>query len=408
MAYSRFDLEAFIRQYVTKRPESLLEADLIANHDLLASRIDGSRVLVIGGAGTIGSNYIKALLRYKPAKLVVVDINENGLTELVRDLRSSQEYHIPTDFITYPFNLGDAVFAKMFRALGPFDIVANFAAHKHVRSEKDVFSIEAMVENNVLRARVLLDLLSESPPKHFFCVSTDKAANPVNVMGATKKLMEEVILAYSQRFPVTTARFANVAFSNGSLPLGFLDRVSKGQPWSCPKGIRRFFVSPIESGQICLMACVLGQTGDIFFPKLDPEVDMIPFDEIAIDLCKALGYQPLICTSEQQAREAADLWRNGSTQDFPIFFFESDTSGEKAFEEFYTEIEDLDLDRFQQLGVVLNAKRATLKEAKQTTQLLSKLLTQDEVSKADIVEALRKYLPNFEHIEKGKHLDQRM
>src|SRR5665647_2763920 len=219
---TNFNLNHFISTCITKRPQSLLEDDFLKYDAELNKLINGKKVLVIGGAGTIGSSYIKAILKFNIAKLVVVDINENGLTELVRDLRSSTEYNIPNEFITYPVNFGDRVFEKIFQQHGPFEIVANFAAHKHVRSEKDIFSIEAMIENNVLRARKLLDILIKFPPEHFFCVSTDKAANPVNIMGASKKLMEELIMAYSDRLPITTARFANVAFSNGSLPLGFI------------------------------------------------------------------------------------------------------------------------------------------------------------------------------------------
>jgi len=263
-----FDLNAFIAQHVTERSTSLFEADLAANHALLQSRINGRSVLVIGGAGTIGASFVRALLRFKPAKLYVVDINENGLTELTRDLRSSLGLHIPEDYKTYPINFGDKVFEKLLQKEGPFDIVANFAAHKHVRSEKDHYSIEAMIENNVMRTKRLLDLLLENPPKHFFCVSTDKAANPVNVMGASKKLMEEVLLAYAKQMPISTARFANVAFSNGSLLDGFLHRLMKRQPLSAPLDVRRYFVSPQESGELCLLACLLGEPGDIFFPKL--------------------------------------------------------------------------------------------------------------------------------------------
>ena len=231
-----FNLDTFIREHVTFRDQSLLNYDLTKYGEALTSRINDKSVLVIGGAGTIGSSYIKAMLKFKIRKLVVVDINENGLTELVRDLRSSTNFNVPEEFITYPVNFGDRVMEKIFHQHGPFEIVANFAAHKHVRSEKDSFSIEAMIENNVLRARKLLDILLVSPPEHFFCVSTDKAANPVNIMGASKKLMEELIMAYADKLPITTARFANVAFSNGSLPLGFLERLQKKQPWSCPLG----------------------------------------------------------------------------------------------------------------------------------------------------------------------------
>jgi FlaA1/EpsC-like NDP-sugar epimerase len=235
------NLDEFISGNITFRESSLFEKDLINYNLELSNEINNKSVLVIGGAGTIGSNYIKSLLKFCPKKLIVVDINENGLTELVRDLRSSSDLNVPYDFVTYPINFGDEVFINIFKNHGPFDVVANFAAHKHVRSEKDIYSIQAMIENNVFKARNLLDLLFEFPPSHFFCVSTDKAANPVNIMGASKKLMEELIMSYSSKVNVTTARFANVAFSNGSLPLGFINRLNKNQPWSCPLGIKRFF-----------------------------------------------------------------------------------------------------------------------------------------------------------------------
>ena len=402
-----FNLDNFISTFVTKRPNSLLGDDLTKYHSELESRINGKRVLVIGGAGTIGSSYIKAILKFKISKLVVVDINENGLTELVRDLRSSNEYNIPQEMITYPVNFGDRVFEKIFWQHGPFEIAANFAAHKHVRSEKDVFSIEAMVENNVLRARKLLDLLLKFPPEHFFCVSTDKAANPVNIMGASKKLMEELIMAYSDKLPITTARFANVAFSNGSLPLGFLERLNKRQPWSCPIGIRRFFVSPRESGELCLMASIMGESGDIFFPKLDEERDMIPFDLIAIDLLNALGLKPDICETEEEARQKA-LFLNEKSTAFPVYFFKSDTSGEKSYEEFFTENEILDNDSFINLGVVKNSKKRSIQEIDYIFDRLKILFESKEVNKESIVHILKEYLPNFEHIETGRGLDSKM
>lgn len=432
-----FNLDHFISTYVTKRPQSLLTDDFIKYDTELNKRINGKKVLVIGGAGTIGSSYIKAILKFRFAKLVVVDINENELTELVRDLRSSTEYHIPEEFITYPVNFGDQVFEKIFRQHGPFQIVANFAAHKHVRSEKDIFSIEAMIENNVLRARKLLDLLLDSPPEHFFCVSTDKAANPVNIMGASKKLMEELIMAYSDKLQIKTARFANVAFSNGSLPLGFLNRLSKRQPWSCPLGIRRFFVSPQESGEICLMASILGESGDIFFPKLDEDRDMIPFDQLALDLLKELGLEADICASEDEARLKAieregprERGRDGENKEisipvslsprrqgaksparplaWPIFFFSSDTSGEKSFEEFFTEQEVVDTDSFINLGIVKNCKKRSIQEIDSIFDQLHVLFESQNVTKAAIVDILKVYLPNFEHIETGKGLDSKM
>ena len=403
----QFNLDHFIKTFVTKRSESLLGPDLNKFKIELNRRINRKNVLVIGGAGSIGASYIKAILNYNIAKLVVVDINENGLAELVRDLRSSDAQKIPDEFVTYPVNFGDCVFEKIFRHHGPFDIVANFAAHKHVRSEKDIFSIEAMIENNVLRARKLLDMLLEFPPEHFFCVSTDKAANPVNIMGASKKLMEEMIMAYSDKFPIKTARFANVAFSNGSLPSGFLERLNKSQPWSCPKGIRRFFVSPQESGELCLIASILGESGDIFFPKLDEELDMIPIDQIALDLLIYIGFKPDICNTEEEARVKGKKL-NQSSETYPIYFFETDTTGEKNFEEFYIDNEILDNKTFINLGVVKNSKKRTIEEIDSVFNQFNVLFSSESVSKELIVNLLQSFLPNFEHIETGKNLDVKM
>jgi len=258
------DYNQFILQFL-KRDRSLFATDIEENETELCAAIKGKNMLVIGGAGTIGSSYIKAALNFHPAKLVVVDINENGLAELVRDLRSTKDQFVPPEFYTYPLSFDNPAFIKLFKAHGPFHIVANFAAHKHVRSEKDIYSIEALLENNVVKANGLLDLLTEYKPEHFFCVSTDKAANPVNIMGASKKMMEELILSYSGHFKISTARFANVAFSNGSLLEGFIKRIEKQQPLSCPADVTRFFVAPQESGEICLMACILGQQRRSFF-----------------------------------------------------------------------------------------------------------------------------------------------
>ena len=239
-----FSLDSFINQYVTKRPYSMFHSDIEANQDTLAEKIAGKSVLVIGGAGSIGSSFIKALLPFRPTALVVVDTNENALAELTRDLRSTKGMYVPDDYVPYPMDFASSVFEKMFRGRGGFDIVGNFSAHKHVRSEKDIYSVEALLQNNVLHAKLLLDLLGEYPPEEYFCVSTDKAANPVNIMGASKRIMEDVIFSYSDKFPVKTARFANVAFSNGSLPAGFLARISRLQPLSAPSDVRRYIVSP--------------------------------------------------------------------------------------------------------------------------------------------------------------------
>jgi FlaA1/EpsC-like NDP-sugar epimerase len=404
--HTTFNLNTFIRQ-ITGRQESLFASDIDQNSTRLTQEIKGKSVLVIGGAGTIGSSFIRAILRFEPAKIFVVDTNENGLTELVRDVRSTNGLYVPTDFITYPISFTQAVFAKFFHQQGPFDIVANFAAHKHVRSEKDLISIEAMVENNVLSARDLLEMLREKPPAHFFCVSTDKAANPVNIMGASKKMMEEVIMAYANYFPATTARFANVAFSNGSLLFGFMERMMKQQPLSCPSDVKRFFVSPEESGQLCMLACVLGQSGDVFFPKLDPERDMLNFKPIAISFLNALGYEADICHSDQEAREKASMFQSNS-KTYPIYFFESDTNGEKAFEEFFTDEEDLDLESFNELGIVKNMPRRSLTEIDEMINAMRAFFNDPLSSKSSLVDKIVEYVPTFEHIERGKNLDQKM
>lgn len=398
-----FNIESFVARHITGRAESFFLEDMMQNKGVLKERIGGKSALVIGGAGTIGSSYIKALLEYEPSKVVVVDINENGLTELVRDCRSSSWLKVPDTFKLYPVSLGDTVFEKICKREGPFDIVANFSAHKHVRSEKDVYSVEAMIENNVFRAVRLLEWLEQNPPAHFFCVSTDKAANPVNVMGASKKLMEDLIMTFSGDFTVTTARFANVAFSNGSLLAGFLDRLMKNQPLACPSDVRRFFVSPKESGQICLMACMLGQTGEIFFPKLR-ENDMKRFSEVVEPFLAFFGKEPLYCSSEKEAREKT-LEARGNQ--YPVYLFSSDTTGEKMYEEFYTEEEELDLQRFQSLGVIKTALRS---DKASLLRQLSELqdLFRGDISKTEVVSMLTKLVPGFLHHETGHNLDHKM
>lgn len=402
-----FNTNQFISTYITERHTSLFANDIEKNKEQLHQAIDGKSVIVIGGAGTIGSSYIKAILKFKPAKLYVVDLNENGLTELVRDLRSSVGYNIPEDFKTYPIDFASDVFEKILVNEGPFHIVANFAAHKHVRSEKDHYSIEAMVNNNVIKAKRLLDLLVENPPEHFFCVSTDKAANPVNVMGASKKLMEDVILAYAKKIPITTARFANVAFSNGSLLFGFIERMMKRQPLSSPTDVKRYFVSPEESGQICMLACMLGESGQIFFPKLREE-QMKTFSSIGVNFLKEFGnYEPEYCATEQEARKKALALADDSLT-YPVYFFGSDTSGEKQYEEFFVEGEDVDMTTFEQLGVIRNAPSKPMTEIEKLFDALNKVFQSKEVTKQAIVDAIGDFIPNFKHIETGKSLDQKM
>ncbi len=401
-----FNLDKYISEKVIMRDNSMFQTDIEKYKDVLTEKIKGKSVLVIGGAGSIGSSFIKALLSFKPASLVVVDINENALAELTRDLRSTKGMYVPPDYVTYPMDFASPVFEKMFRKRGGFDIVGNFSAHKHVRSEKDIYSVEALLQNNVLHAKILLDLLTEFPPEEYFCVSTDKAANPVNIMGASKRIMEDVIFSYSDKFPVKTARFANVAFSNGSLPAGFLARIQKLQPLSAPSDVRRYFVSPEESGQICLLAAMLGENRAIFFPKLK-EAQMMTFDGIARSLLKEHGYEALECNSDEEAIDKAEDLKNGSNL-YPVHFSVSDTSGEKPFEEFVTEAETANYDRFSSLGVITEKEIPDKSKVEKLFVDLIAAFSKKETTKEEVISIMKAYLPNFEHIETGKSLDSKM
>lgn len=401
-----FNLNKFISEHVTQRSSSLFAADIEANRGKLSEEIEGRSVLVIGGAGSIGSQFIRSVCQFRPAKLVVVDLSENGLALLTRDLRSTYGMYVPQDYRTYTLNFADPIFERIFREEKGFDIVANFSAHKHVRSEKDKYSVQALIENNDIKAKRLLDLLCEFPPRHFFCVSTDKAANPVNIMGASKRVMEDLIMAYADRFPVTTARFANVAFSNGSLPLSFLDRIMSKQPLVAPSDVRRYFVSPEESGQICMLACVLGKSGEVFFPKLR-EDDMKTFSEICDRFITAMGYEKREFDNDEEAKRfAAEMPYD--TKVWPVVYSKSDTTGEKSFEEFYVPGEKLNLDRFQSLGVIEESKHRTIGEVNAFFEKLETLFANPDFTKGEVVDALKAFIPNFEHEEKGKNLDQKM
>lgn len=400
------NVSLFISKYVTLRPKSLFEEEINIHKEKLSKKICNKSVLVIGGAGSIGSSFIKAILPFKPASLVVADINENALAELTRDLRSIREISMPDTYIPYPMDYASDTFEKMFISNKGFDIIANFSAHKHVRSEKDIFSVEALLNNNVLHAKKLLDLLAKYPPEEYFCVSTDKAANPVNIMGASKRIMEDLIFSYSDKFPVKTARFANVAFSNGSLPAGFLSRIEKQQPISAPLDVRRYFVSPEESGQICMLACMLGKNREIFFPKLD-ETQMKTFDEIAVKLLEEYGYKVIRCTSDKEAMDKAEVLKAGS-RDYPVVFSLSDTAGEKLYEEFYTDMESTDQNRFHSLGVVIGKEKPDGEKLEKLLNDLEAEFNKYGTSKEKIVEIMKSYLPEFGHIETGKSLDSKM
>ncbi|MBQ7712109.1 MAG: UDP-N-acetylglucosamine 4,6-dehydratase [Bacteroidales bacterium] len=401
-----FNLDKFIAESVTFRSSSLLENDIQSNAEILTQEIEGKSVCVIGGAGSIGSSFIKAVLRFRPRKLVVIDLNENGLVELTRDLRSTYGMYVPEEYRTYTLSFTDPIFERIFREEKGFDIVANFSAHKHVRSEKDKYSVQALIENNDIKAKKLLDLLVVYPPRHFFCVSTDKAANPVNIMGASKRIMEDMIMAYTTKFKVTTARFANVAFSNGSLPDGWLNRVAKKQPLAAPNDVKRYFVSPEESGQICMLACILGKNGEIFFPKLGEE-QMMTFSGICDRFIEDLGAEKQEFSNDEDAKKFADEMPFGSKK-YPVVYFKSDTTGEKAYEEFYVPGEKLDMNRFKSLGVIEEVEKRPMNEIDNFFEEMEHIFAQADFTKEEVVRAIKKFIPNFEHEEKGKNLDQKM
>ena len=404
-----FNLEKFIGKYVTHRDVSMFSADIEANKEQLSAGVQDKRVCVIGGAGSIGSSFIKALLRFEPKQLVVIDLNENGLAELTRDLRSSANIRVPEDYRTYTLDFASPIFERIFREDKGYDIVANFSAHKHVRSERDKYSVQALIENNDIKAKKLMDLMMEYKPKHFFCVSTDKAANPVNIMGASKRILEDLVMAYSKEFPVTTARFANVAFSNGSLPDGWLHRLQKRQPLAAPTDVKRYFVSPEESGQICLLACILGNSGEIFFPKLGEE-QMLTFSSICDDFVRANGLSKHLCTSDEEAKKyvserVSELENDG---EWPVVYTGSDTTGEKAYEEFYVEGETLNMTRFTSLGVIECSPRHNMTEVDKLFAEFREIFAQDNFTKVEVVDAIRQFIPTFQHEERGKNLDSKM
>ncbi len=401
-----FNIDKFISESVTYRDKSMFASDIDANKTILSLEIKDKKICVIGGAGSIGSSFIKAILRFEPKSVVVIDLNENGLAELVRDVRSTYGLYVPNEFRCYTLNFADPIFERIFREEKGFDIVANFSAHKHVRSEKDRYSVQALIENNDIKAKKLMDLLCEFPPKHFFCVSTDKAANPVNIMGASKRIMEDMVMAYNEYFKVTTARFANVAFSNGSLPDGWTRRLQKRQPLVAPNDVKRYFVSPEESGQICMLACILGRPGEVFFPKLGEE-QMLTFSSICDDFVKASGFAKKELSSDAEAKRYASTMSDDNNY-YPVVYFKSDTTGEKAYEEFYVEGEKTDMSRFKSLGVVEQTIRHNMSEVNNFFINLENIFTKNNFTKEDIVAAIKDFIPNFEHEEKGKNLDQKM
>ncbi|MDP2782316.1 UDP-N-acetylglucosamine 4,6-dehydratase [Devosia sp.] len=378
----------------------------VSNHEAELQRIiAASTFLVIGGAGSIGQAVTKEIFKRKPCKLHVVDISENNMVELVRDIRSSYGY-IDGDFQTFALDVGSVEYDAFIKADGKYDYVLNLSALKHVRSEKDPFTLMRMIDVNILNTEKTLLQSIANKSKKYFCVSTDKAANPVNMMGASKRIMEMFLMRRSLEISISTARFANVAFSDGSLLHGFNQRIQKRQPIVAPQDIKRYFVTPKESGELCLLSCIFGENMDIFFPKLSEELHLITFAEIAAKYLKQIGYEPYLCTSEDEARKLAETWP--AEGKWPCLFTDSDTTGEKDFEEFFTENETLDMARFQNLGVIKNKPTFDNQALVNFTQFINERKNVQSWTKEEIVDLFHKMIPDFGHKETGKYLDGKM
>ncbi|MFB4202407.1 UDP-N-acetyl-alpha-D-glucosamine C6 dehydratase [wastewater metagenome] len=387
------------------REAPLFDEDLTRYRSELAERVAGGRFLVIGGAGTIGQAVVREVFRRNPAALDVVDISENNLVELVRDLRSSLGY-IDGDFRTFALDAGSVPFDALMREECGYDYVLNLSALKHVRSEKDPYSLMRMVEVNIENTLRTARWAREKGASKYFCVSTDKAAAPANMMGASKRIMELFLMRESETLPVSMARFANVAFSDGSLLHGFNQRLLKRQPLSAPNDVRRYFVTDRESGELCLLSCMLGENRDVFFPKLSERLHLTTFSEIAVRYLAALGYEAVACSTEVEAR--ASVEEMAAKGQWPCYFFASDTTGEKDFEEFYTDGEDLDWERFRNLGVIRNPPEYDADKLDYFLRAVSRLRFAGRWEKRGLVELFNELVPEFAHKETGRYLDGRM
>lgn len=387
------------------RNAKLFEYDISRNEKDLKEIIRGSKFLVIGAAGSIGQAVTLEIFNRNPKALHVVDISENNLVELVRNLRSSTGYG-SGDFQTFAIDCGSVEFSAMMEQEGPYDYIFNLSALKHVRSEKDPFTLMRLIKTNILNTTNILRIQKDNMLKNYFCVSTDKAANPVNMMGASKRIMEKFLMRESIDNKISMARFANVAFSDGSLLHGFNQRFLKQQPITAPSDIQRYFISPNEAGELCLMSGLLGCNRDIFFPKLKSALHLEYFSQIAIRYIKSRGFEPYYCSSEDEARsEAEDLIK---AKKWPLFTFESDTTGEKEYEEFFTESESIDLKRFTDIGVITNELIYDEKKLNNFEKSIYELLQKGVWSKVELLELFENVLPEFSHLDTGKYLDNRM
>ena len=387
------------------RNKELFSEDVSEHNRELSNVIENSSFLILGAAGSIGQALAKEIFNRSPKKLHVVDISENNLVELVRDIRSSAGYIIG-EFKTFSLDIGSIEFDRYLDSHGPFDFVFNLSALKHVRSESDPFTLMRMIKVNILNTIKTIDYAITMDAEKYFCVSTDKAANPVNMMGASKRIMEMFLMQKSSNIDISTARFANVAFSDGSLLHGFTQRINKKQPLSAPSDVRRYFVTSKEAGELCLLSGLIGKNKEIFFPKLSPELNLISFDQIAIKYLNKLGYKPVICETEDDARKnIGKLYREGK---WPCYFFDSSTTGEKDFEEFFTEDEIIDLDRFVNIGVIKSGLEFEEKKLEIFLLEIEKIKKNLLWRKKELVALFNKIIPNFNHLETDKYLDDRM
>ncbi|MFN0290522.1 UDP-N-acetylglucosamine 4,6-dehydratase [Pedobacter helvus] len=387
------------------RSSELFTEDILKSEVFLSSIVNESRFLVLGGAGSIGQATVKEIFKRNPQKLHVVDISENNLVELVRDIRSSFGY-IDGDFQTFALDIGSVEYDAFIEADGNFDFVLNLSALKHVRSEKDPFTLMRMIDVNIFNTEKTINQSIAKGVKKYFCVSTDKAANPVNMMGASKRIMEMFLMRKSKEISISTARFANVAFSDGSLLHGFNQRIQKKQPIVAPNDIKRYFVIPKESGELCLMSCIFGDNRDIFFPKLNEDLHLITFADIAVKYLNELGYEPYFCESEEEARELIKALPQ--EKKWPCYFTNSDTTGEKDFEEFFTSSEILDMEKFENLGIIKNELYFENDKLNNFTAIISKYKTEKKWSKEQLVDLFHQMIPDFGHKETGKYLDAKM
>ena len=387
------------------RKEELFTQDISRHEQELQDIVSNSTFLVIGAAGSIGQAVTKEIFKRNPRKLHAVDISENNMVELVRDIRSSLGY-ITGEFKTFALDIGSPIYDAFIKSDGKYDYVLNLSALKHVRSEKDPFTLMRMIDVNVFNTDKTLMQAIAHKTKKYFCVSTDKAANPVNMMGASKRIMEMFLMRRSQDITISTARFANVAFSDGSLLHGFNQRIQKRQPIVAPNDIKRYFVIPKESGELCLMSTLFGENRDIFFPKLNENLHLITFAEIAERYLENLGYTPLLCETEDEAR--AKFKEINTEKKWPCLFTKSDTTGEKDFEEFFTDQEVLDLNKFQNLGIIKNGLNIEEDKLILFERTIQELKNNGAWNKEEIVELFNTMIPNFNHKETGKYLDSKM